>query len=398
MFRLAYYIVIALPLILATQIHFNNGLDCKKIKCPLKEDPVCVKVYYKKANKTKTYHVIAFNECEVGYIKCHADLKASIVPMRNCDHSIEHSNNITKSKFRKRAKRQVTTMKFIQSTHKAHKIAGRADYHYGDRVSSSDEDTPTEVNQKLTMKHDVASHEVVNIGHNDPTEQNLENDNIEKEGDKTNASDETVTNTHENKQDELDQPNDSKNAMVELESNSVEKTEKPKKSDEMADNVEKTKEEKQEIQSSKSKERYEDHRYSSEETKLGHNDKIVKDVPDDYDKIKETNVDMDEYNKDCPTICPSRDIMLCARCNHGVYRTFMSVCHLRVFACKHSDEKLTLVSRKPCVQSAPFLTDMPDPEGRISEPGDRDPVLQFIVCRAKGLLKKGDPKCTFDDV
>ncbi|XP_038221404.1 uncharacterized protein LOC119839252 [Zerene cesonia] len=245
------------------------------------------------------------------------------------------------------------------------------------------------------MKHtaNIASHEVVDIGDNAPTERNVEN--INPEGDKTNPSDNEAKNTHEN--DELNEPNDSKNALIDLESNSVEKTEKPNESP-IADNAGNTKEEKQEIQSSISQERYDRSKYTSEEIKLGHNDKVINDVPADYDRVKEAKTDMDEYNKDCPTACPSRDTMLCARCNHGVYRTFMSVCHLRVFACKHTDERLTLVSRTPCVQSAPFLTDMPDPEGRVSEPADRDPVMQFIVCRAKGLLKKGDPKCSFDNI
>lgn len=49
-------------------------------------------------------------------------------------------------------------------------------------------------------------------------------------------------------------------------------------------------------------------------------------------------VDIDEYKSDCPTVCPARDVMVCARCKEGVYRTFMSVCHLRNFNCKHPEE------------------------------------------------------------
>ncbi|XP_046975990.1 uncharacterized protein DDB_G0290685-like [Vanessa cardui] len=121
--------------------------------------------------------------------------------------------------------------------------------------------------------------------------------------------------------------------------------------------------------------------------------KDISDLAADYDQITE-DADLDQNEKDCPSVCAARDVMVCAKCQHNIYRTFMSPCHLRLFNCKYPDEKLQLVSRQPCMQSAPFLTDLPGAQGRISEPGDQDSVLKFIHCRDKGKLD--DPRCKFD--
>ncbi|XP_068627147.1 myb-like protein X [Battus philenor] len=104
------------------------------------------------------------------------------------------------------------------------------------------------------------------------------------------------------------------------------------------------------------------------------------------------DVDRDQYLEDCPTVCPARHVMLCARCKEGVYRTFMSVCHLRMFNCKHPEEKLELVSRKPCILSAPFFNDMKT-RGTVREPDDEDRILRFIRCRENG--DSNDPRCAF---
>ncbi|KPJ12611.1 hypothetical protein RR48_02244 [Papilio machaon] len=100
-------------------------------------------------------------------------------------------------------------------------------------------------------------------------------------------------------------------------------------------------------------------------------------------------------NSDCPTECPARDVMVCARCKAGVYRTFLSVCHLRLFTCNHPEEKLELVSRRPCILSAPFLPGMKT-KGRQKDPNDEDVVLKYIRCREIG--DTNDPKCKFAKV
>ncbi|XP_050677071.1 uncharacterized protein LOC126973791 [Leptidea sinapis] len=107
---------------------------------------------------------------------------------------------------------------------------------------------------------------------------------------------------------------------------------------------------------------------------------------------------MTQYNGDCPSVCPSRDMMLCVRCNHGVFRTFMSTCHVKMFRCQHPEEKLSLVSRQPCILSAPFLPESSETQGRVVEPGDEDVVLRYIRCKKYGRLEGGDMKCKFDEL
>ncbi|XP_013178839.1 PREDICTED: uncharacterized protein DDB_G0290685-like [Papilio xuthus] len=108
----------------------------------------------------------------------------------------------------------------------------------------------------------------------------------------------------------------------------------------------------------------------------------------------DSDLNTDEtQNSDCPTECPAREVMVCARCKAGVYRTFLSVCHLRLFSCNHPEEKLELVSRRPCILSAPFLTGMKT-KGKQKDPNDEDIILKFIRCREKG--DTNDPKCKFD--
>ncbi|CAH2083732.1 unnamed protein product [Euphydryas editha] len=118
--------------------------------------------------------------------------------------------------------------------------------------------------------------------------------------------------------------------------------------------------------------------------------KLLKDLKNlhlspDYD-LKKGDVDYDQYEKDCPSVCPVREMMVCAKCQHNIYRTFLSPCHLREFNCKYPNEKLELVNREPCMQSAPFLTNLNEAKGRLSEPTDEDSVLKFINCRDMGRL------------
>lgn len=129
------------------------------------------------------------------------------------------------------------------------------------------------------------------------------------------------------------------------------------------------------------------------------NDEKLLYIPDlnlgpDYD-IKEEDVDYGQYGNDCPSVCPVREMMVCAECGHKIYKTFLSPCHLRQFNCKYPNEKLKLVKREPCMQSAPFLANLNEPKGKVSEPTDEDRVLKFINCRDSGKL--GDQDCKFDE-
>ncbi|CAG5000966.1 unnamed protein product [Parnassius apollo] len=54
---------------------------------------------------------------------------------------------------------------------------------------------------------------------------------------------------------------------------------------------------------------------------------------DHSDVVYYNDVDKEQYNKDCPSVCPARDVMVCARKEDGEYKTFLSVCHLRKDNC-----------------------------------------------------------------
>ncbi|KAL0808980.1 hypothetical protein ABMA28_012637 [Loxostege sticticalis] len=102
---------------------------------------------------------------------------------------------------------------------------------------------------------------------------------------------------------------------------------------------------------------------------------------------------------DCPTSCPARAVMVCGRCEHGVYKTFLSVCHMRMFVCNHDyEDKMELVSRFPCVLSAPYISDEKGmnmtPTGKEYDPHALDPVLKFIEAREKTLI--GRAKLEYD--
>ncbi|XP_035457736.2 uncharacterized protein LOC118281257 [Spodoptera frugiperda] len=114
----------------------------------------------------------------------------------------------------------------------------------------------------------------------------------------------------------------------------------------------------------------------------------------------EKEADLVEYKSDCPKVCPSRDVLVCARCQHGIFRTFLSVCHMRMFTCNHIDEFLQLVSRTPCILSAPYLSEEGmEPKGRVVEDDDDDKIMRYIICRDQDRMdkdgKSADPRCSF---
>ena len=50
-----------------------------------------------------------------------------------------------------------------------------------------------------------------------------------------------------------------------------------------------------------------------------------------------------------------------------------------------SSPELELISRYPCVLSAPYLSeDGMKPKGRIAEPDDDDKILRFLYCKETG--------------
>ncbi|KAJ2941036.1 hypothetical protein O0L34_g13167 [Tuta absoluta] len=97
------------------------------------------------------------------------------------------------------------------------------------------------------------------------------------------------------------------------------------------------------------------------------------------DKLEDVNTE--QYDESCPTVCPARGTMVCGKCKCGVYRTFVSACHMRMFDCAHPEEKLTVVAWAPCAMSAPYLEDLHEPKGLIDWPSDKDEVLRYLKCK-----------------
>ncbi|XP_063533607.1 uncharacterized protein LOC134743903 isoform X2 [Cydia strobilella] len=120
---------------------------------------------------------------------------------------------------------------------------------------------------------------------------------------------------------------------------------------------------------------------------LKEEDHVVQEEVADNDEVPQVEGDNDsekgndQSGANCPQKCLNRRVMVCARCPHGIYRTFMSSCFMRMYQCQHPNEKLELVSRHACTGSAPYMGEMPKPFGEKVEPFDDDPVLNHIYHR-----------------
>nr|XP_021205156.1 uncharacterized protein LOC101740762 isoform X2 [Bombyx mori] len=130
-------------------------------------------------------------------------------------------------------------------------------------------------------------------------------------------------------------------------------------------------------------------RHSNKDTKNRRRDKEGADEEEadeaDGEEAEVADVDYKEYDALCPSSCPALNVMVCAECGHGIYRTFLSVCHMRMFRCRHHEENIQLASREPCMMSAPYLSeDVMRPKGRMSKSDDIDTVLKFIYERQRG--------------
>ncbi|KAL4705096.1 hypothetical protein ACJJTC_002744 [Scirpophaga incertulas] len=98
----------------------------------------------------------------------------------------------------------------------------------------------------------------------------------------------------------------------------------------------------------------------------------------------------------CKKDCPPSSVMVCARCVHGVYRTFLSVCHVEQYACNFKGEMMEMVSQHPCVLSAPYFIGVDKIEPNEHKGQDNDKILQFIYCREKGYFDTSRKNSTFD--
>ncbi|XP_041983898.1 uncharacterized protein LOC121736635 [Aricia agestis] len=80
----------------------------------------------------------------------------------------------------------------------------------------------------------------------------------------------------------------------------------------------------------------------------------------------------------CPSSCPAADSMVCGRCGHERYHTYLSACHLRMHSCKYPHHGVQLVGRYPCGQYGPINTEFNVMGDRIYQPLDQSlPVTGF---------------------
>ncbi|XP_072946938.1 uncharacterized protein [Epargyreus clarus] len=482
--------------------------NCKRINCPPVEEPVCVRMRNKKiGSKTKDIYIMLLNKCEMEYMKCHQDYKATEVSMKNCGHYGKSSGLSGKSRVKREVlkgihergslttdpaktqlrNREDITYRMFKPYHPQNKsiLAGLSIFgsplyekealqrrpvkltpksspenledasdeesnkeervemkeddanksipesspensddatneesNKEERIDKKEEDTgiSKEVSERENMveKEDSANKEAVDIisiekhdGDSDTEESTpspvLEETPIEEnEHESTEESQEV--NIHDNSSgtntEAVDKANPD-NHVIELDSNGKV----------LSSEVNYGKEPKINVKSEEESESKSMHGPDTSEieftpkygmytnTKKPESNQAEQDqkVAVEYNIMAvNEGVDFEEYSKECPTVCPASEVMLCGRCKDGVYRTFMSICHLRMFNCKHPDEKVELVTRYPCILSAPYLHEAPSPPGRVTKPG-RDVVLQYIRCREKKSLgEEDDPRCNFE--
>ncbi|XP_013141753.1 PREDICTED: uncharacterized protein LOC106105843 [Papilio polytes] len=380
----------------------------------------CIKLKNKKANNTKEIHIIVLNKCEIDYIKCHDGLEATLVSMKNCEKPTV--GNLKKKRPKRSPKIAKTSKNNITLKSRRNKIplkSNKIDYsklYFGPQRRDISEDIVDEEEEGSgNLSGEVVEELNVsvkgNLGGGDGEmmsfkveggddkfleEQEFNDGNIDDEVSIDDGSDDEASDDVSEmnvslhiKQDLKDSNEEEPEVIAGSDETKLEDITDPKTQDlppgpgQVGTSVEDDGND-IEIQNAE----VEDSTESDDVNK----EVETPETPDSSDSDVNTQ---DIENGDCPTECPARDVMVCARCRAGVYRTFLSVCHLRQFSCNHPEKKLELVARRPCVLSAPFLAGMKT-KGRQKDPNDEDVVLKYIRCREKG--NTNDPKCKFAKV
>ncbi|XP_047543111.1 uncharacterized protein DDB_G0290685-like [Vanessa atalanta] len=389
---------------------------CKNIKCPPTEDPVCVKIKNEK-NKQITF-IVAINKCEIQYAKCRQDRQPDYAVFLSKKDAEANDND----------KERVPNFAVFVNKNGGGDNAKEEDPKIAEDKNTADltrDDEKNEPNEEINEEDVVGDNEEAVEGDNQEAEE-VDREEAMEGGDEEDVEEINQEDVEADREDAMEGGNeeavegdnqedveeDNEEAMEDDNEEAVEGDNEEAVEGENEINVEEDK-----VDDEQRDEEHQDkadiigknllNTYDDDEPQEGGGEsrdkedneneseksKDISNLAADYDQITE-NVDFDQNEKDCPSACAARDVMVCAKCQHNIYRTFMSTCHLRLFNCKYPDESLELISRQPCMQSAPFLTDLPGAQGRISEPGDQDNVLKFIHCRDKGKLD--DPRCSFD--
>ncbi|XP_063619073.1 uncharacterized protein LOC134791883 [Cydia splendana] len=270
-----------------------------------------------KDQNTPRRHVM-MSKCELKLIKCHGDVNTTVVPGKYCN-----------------ALRQ------------------------GNILPGKEEDPVNDSSPKILQGDSPVVQE-------DPVNDSAPRDRVDQEDpvndsdpkDRVDQEDPVNDSGPKDGVDQEDPVNDSSPSKIQQEENPVDDEDPGKDSD----------------TSGISKE--EDHVGQQEVANESDNDDVPR-VEGDNDGEKRN----DQSGADCPQKCQNRRVMVCARCPHGIYRTFMSSCFMRMYQCQHPNEKLELVSRHACTGSAPYMGEMPKSIGENVEPYDEDPVLNHIYHR-----------------
>ncbi|OWR48832.1 hypothetical protein KGM_213883 [Danaus plexippus plexippus] len=283
-----------------------KAVDCANLKCPPVDDPVCVKIKYK--NSKSDQHVIAVNKCEIKYATCQKDIEAVIVPMVECHNTSDES---VKYKRNKRAVDGETNEDFTGE---------------GTKLNANEDKS------KVTDENDDDENDTALMAEENKDE--VTDENYEEKGGNNrqwvavmNLRPLTGKKTEENEAELAD--DDGNNVTDENNTNEAGNKEQLKDNDDNPDTKDGNEgDDNQSFQQAEN---------TNEE--FGEPQKLVTvaDFGKDYDQ-REEEADLEESRKDCPTVCPSRDVMVCAKCKHQIHRTFLSACHLRKFACQHKSE------------------------------------------------------------
>nr|XP_049695952.1 uncharacterized protein LOC110383007 [Helicoverpa armigera] len=349
---------------------------CRKIKCAAIEEPECVKL--KRHDLPMDVHIIVVNKCELEYMKCHEGVEAKIVPMKFCSHGkrigMAHKKKKTdsKSKVNKRVKRRVFRKEAL-ATEARVKLVNRPKYvdamnkYHGKQLCKTIKIKAKEPTKKVPLKLKNEGSKII-------------------AKDKHNIKDRLTTiksngKPHAREAAELDERNkifngigghafdlneDQKDLIIPKLTPDYERLIWPDDPESISKPLP-TIPPKRPVTTSFPMLSMESTNYSR-------------------GLIAQADKDYDEQNS-CPESCPSRDVMVCGLCQHNVYKTFLSVCHMKMFVCAHPEEELKLVSRYPCVLSAPYLSDLGmEAKGRKVEDNDDDKVLRFIICRDRNKL------------
>ncbi|XP_063361769.1 uncharacterized protein LOC134650764 [Cydia amplana] len=330
--------IFCISLVLASTLRTSKRIEkCSKTICPLVKATICVKV--KDQNTPRRY--VMMSKCELKLLKCYGDVTTTVVPGKYCNAL--RQGDLSPGKKEDPVNDSSSSKDSVNDSDPKDRVDQE------DPVNDSDPKDPVDQKDPVNdydPKERVDQEDPVNDS--DPKDRVDQEDPVNDSGPKDRVDQEDPVNDSgpKDRVDQEDPVNDSS----------------PKDRVNQEDPV----------NDSGLKDRVDQEENAHEPV----NDEVPQ-VEGDNDGEKGN----DQSGANCPQKCLNRRVMVCARCPHGIYRTFMSSCFMRMYQCQHPNEKLELVSRRACTGSAPYMGEMPKPSGEKAEPFDDDPVLNHIYHR-----------------